>query len=327
MNHRKSLSPFSEKVRVIQFTCLRLEFLYPLVSEPLKVIVCEKHTFIAKPQDQRYAIVNQTQAIEVFNHKIKIEIQNLGTSQLDLNTYQAFSLEKVPIYDRKNQKQLIGFLCFKIDETSKKSTPNTSIQNSREQSLNFGSNLFTIAFSDQSQQQNSKQQNSIQKYSNEEIKRNIDQIAQIYEEMSREQNQLLQQDLKLKKLDTEIKDLNQQLKSLHDQEHHLDLQFKKLQTQSPQLQMLINQKIQQQYSILTFKKKQENPIQKQSPSQIIRTEQTSQRQKKTNVLPQQVTISLIEQEKFMKKQNKEPEIPVNMSIPFSFNEYFSLFKN
>ncbi|CAD8063593.1 unnamed protein product [Paramecium sonneborni] len=324
MHHRKSLSPFSEKVRVIQFTCLRLEFLYPIVNEPLKLNLKIKDM----QQLIKYKITNyKTQAIEVFNHKIKIEIQNLGMSQLDLNTYQAFSLEKVPIYDKKNQKQLIGFLCFKIDETSKKSTPNASIQNSREQSLNFGSNLFTIAFSDQTQYQNPKPQNQVQKCSHEDIKKNIDQIAQIYEEMSREQNQLLQQDLKLKKLDNEIKDLNQQLKSLHDQEHHLDIQFKKLQTQSPQLQMLINQKIQQQYSILTFKRKQENPIQKQSPQQIIRTEQNSQRQKKTNVLPQQVTISLIEQDKFIKKQNKEPEIPVNMSIPFSFNEYFSLFKN
>lgn len=49
MNHRKSLSPFSEKVRVIQFTCLRLEFLFPIVNDAFKVIVCEKHIFNAKP--------------------------------------------------------------------------------------------------------------------------------------------------------------------------------------------------------------------------------------------------------------------------------------
>lgn len=51
MKHRKSLSPFSEKPRIISFTCLRLEFLFPLVNEVLKIIVCEKHIFTAKPMD------------------------------------------------------------------------------------------------------------------------------------------------------------------------------------------------------------------------------------------------------------------------------------
>lgn len=53
------------------------------------------------------------------NEKIKIEIAKVGNSTIDLNTYQAFSLEKVPIYDKK---QFLGFLCFKITQFSRKNT-------------------------------------------------------------------------------------------------------------------------------------------------------------------------------------------------------------
>lgn len=58
MSKRKSLSPFNEKIQIIQFSCLRIEFVVPLLTNILKIVVCEKYTFIGKSVDERCAIIN-----------------------------------------------------------------------------------------------------------------------------------------------------------------------------------------------------------------------------------------------------------------------------
>ncbi|KAM3128486.1 WD repeat and FYVE domain-containing protein 2 [Paramecium bursaria] len=232
--------------QVILFSCLRVEYTQQINVDHIQIVVCQKYLFYSQQITSRIAHINQSQMIEVQNEKISIEIQPQGQSQIDLNTFQAFSLEKVPVYQNK---QLIGFLCFKIELKPQK----------LDASINFGSNLFTIAI----------EQNKI----------SVDELRTQFKSIQQEYQQNIQQN---QQVDYQIRQLQEQLKQLNEKENELDNKLQKLQSRAPQLQILLNEKLQNQYKIMTFNKK--------------------------NYIPTPTNI----------QSSKEPEIPLTMSIPFIY---------
>lgn len=61
----RHFSPFNEKRQTVQFTCLRAEFVVDLPPQQLRIIVCDKYTFVSAPVNQRQAHVNQVRVATI----------------------------------------------------------------------------------------------------------------------------------------------------------------------------------------------------------------------------------------------------------------------